>query len=75
MHHPTPTDRLAELRRQLADYEDLLYGQGDDDAYMARGNGFCDNKYSDDFLEGQIERLRETIAHLGGTPSEPTQDQ
>ena len=33
----------------------------DDDAYVARGNGFCDAKYSEDFLEEQVKRIRSRI--------------
>ena len=36
----------------------------DDDAYIARGNGFCDAKYSPDFIEGQQEKYRRRIADL-----------
>ncbi len=46
---------LAENRQYLANYEDVL-GSLDDDDYVARGNGFCDRKYSDDFVEGQIDK-------------------
>ena len=53
-------DRLEELRKELENYEELLAGS-DDDCYVARGNGFCDSKYSTDFLEGKIAQLKEEI--------------
>ena len=50
---------LEDLQRLLRDnqqyyenYQDVL-GSLEDDDYVARGNGFCDRKYSDDFIEGQ----------------------
>lgn len=57
-------EALVQERKRLEDYQDLQSDQGEDDAYIARGNGFCDAKYSDDFLEGQIESIRERIVHL-----------
>ncbi|MBQ9472782.1 MAG: hypothetical protein IJU81_00050 [Bacteroidales bacterium] len=56
-------ERIAELRRLLANYEELAADQ-DDDAYVARGNGFCDSKYSQDFIEGQIERIKAELSRL-----------
>lgn len=53
-------DRLEELRKELENYEELL-ADSDDDCYVARGNGFCDSKYSTDFLEGKIAQLKEEI--------------
>jgi hypothetical protein len=41
-----------------------LYGSLEDDEYVARGNGFCDRKYSDDFIEGQIAKYRARVAEL-----------
>ena len=55
---------LEKLKKLLANYEELLVDMVDDDAYVARGNGFCDAKYSDDFLEGRISDLKEQIAKL-----------
>lgn len=51
------------MRRLLANYEELAADQ-DDDAYVARGNGFCDSKYSQDFIEGQIERIKAELSRL-----------
>ena len=39
----------------LDNYNDVFSSLEDDD-YVARGNGFCDRKYSDDFIEGQLEK-------------------
>ena len=60
---PDRNRRIAELRRLLANYEELASEQ-DDDAYVARGNGFCDSKYSEDFIEGQIERIKAELGKL-----------
>jgi len=56
--------QLDEARRLLASYQDLAVDQQDDDAFMARGNGFCDRKYSDDFLEMQVAQITARIADL-----------
>ena len=55
---------LEKTRQLLACYQDLLVDQCDDDAFVARGNGFCDRKYSDDFLEMQIAQLTAREAQL-----------
>ena len=55
---------LAKLRKRLENYEDLELEQMTDDAYVARGNGFCDMKYSEEFVASQEEALREKIAKL-----------
>ena len=55
---------LASLRKRLENYEDLELEQMTDDAYVARGNGFCDMKYSEEFVTGQEDKLREKIAKL-----------
>lgn len=54
---------LRENQEYLDNYLDL-YGSLEDDEYVARGNGFCDRKFSDDFIEGQIEKYRERVAEL-----------
>ena len=61
---------LEEARRLLASYQDLLVDQVDDDAFMARGNGFCDRKYSDDFIEMQIAQLTARVAQLEAQSAE-----
>lgn len=55
---------IEQQRRLLLNYEELLTDQSDDDAYVARGNGFCDAKYSEDFLLGQAEQIRLRIEQL-----------
>jgi len=63
MNH-TDDNELQRLKQLLANYEDLATDMVDDDSYVARGNGFCDTKYSDDFIEHQMEQLRKRIAEL-----------
>ena len=55
---------LAETLRLLDSYQDLTVDQEEDDAFVARGNGFCDRKYSDDFLQMQIAQLTARAADL-----------
>lgn len=57
-------NEIEQQRRLLLNYEELLTDQSDDDAYVARGNGFCDAKYSEDFLLGQIDQIRARIEAL-----------
>ena len=54
---------LAENQQYLQNYEEV-FDSLDDDAYIARGNGFCDRKYSDDFIDGQIEKYQQRIIQL-----------
>ena len=56
---------LAENKQYLENYEEV-YGSLEDDDYVARGNGFCDRKYSDDFVEGQIEKYAQRVKELEG---------
>lgn len=63
----TKAEILSELECQkklLLNYEELAVDMEDDAAYVARGNGFCDAKYSEDFLKGQAEKIRQRIAEL-----------
>ena len=55
---------IEQQRKLLLNYEELAVDMDDDAAYIARGNGFCDSKYSEDFLQGQAERIRHRIAEL-----------
>lgn len=57
-------DEVLRLRQLLANYEELLTDCMDDDSYIARGNGFCDSKYSDDFIEGRISEIKKQIEAL-----------
>ena len=58
------TQELEEAQRLLASYQDLAVDQEDDDAFVARGNGFCDRKYSDDFIQMRIAQLTARVADL-----------
>lgn len=63
----TREEILKEIERQqqlLLNYLDLEVDMEDDAAYVARGNGFCDAKYSEDFLQGQEAKIRQRIAEL-----------
>ena len=55
---------IEQQRRLLLNYEELEVDMEDDAAYIARGNGFCDAKYSEDFLQGQADKIRARIAEL-----------
>ena len=55
---------IEQQRKLLLNYEELAVDMEDDAAYVARGNGFCDAKYSEDFLQGQAERIRARIEEL-----------
>lgn len=63
MNH-TDDNELERLKQLLANYEELAIDMVDDHSYVARGNGFCDTKYSDDFIEHQMGQLRKRIAEL-----------
>lgn len=60
----TLKEKLEETLRLLDSYQDLSVDQEDDDAFVARGNGFCDRKYSDDFLQMQIAQLTARAAEI-----------
>ena len=57
-------EQLEETLRLLDSYQNLYVDQEDDDAFVARGNGFCDRKYSDDFLQMRIAQLTARAADL-----------
>ena len=54
---------LADNQQYLKNYEEVFSALDDDD-YVARGNGFCDRKYSDDFVEGQMDKYAQRVALL-----------
>lgn len=54
---------LAENREYLKNYEEV-FSSLDDDDYVARGNGFCDRKYSEDFVEGQMDKYARRVSML-----------
>lgn len=58
---------LVSLRAQYTDYLDNyqeLSGCLDDDAYVARGNGFCATQYSPDFVQGQVTKYLQRIRDI-----------
>lgn len=57
-------NELHRLRKLLANYEELMTDCADDGSYVARGNGFCDAKYSEDFIEGRIADIKQRIEQL-----------
>lgn len=61
---PSLEQQLQQTLRLLDSYTDLLADQTDDPAFVARGNGFCDTKYSEDFLLMQIQQLTARAASL-----------
>lgn len=56
-------DKIKQTDRAIANYEELD-SDLESPEYVARGNGFCDSKYSEDFIEGQLEKLRAEKAAL-----------
>lgn len=60
----TLEEQLEETLRLLDSYQDLSVEQEEDDSFVARGNGFCDRKYSDDFLQMQIAQLTARAADI-----------
>ena len=54
---------IARLKILLANYEELDCDM-ENPEYVARGNGFCDAKYSEDFIEGQISQIKDKIQKL-----------
>lgn len=55
--------RLNAIDSAISNYEELDRDI-DNPEYVARGNGFCDSKYSEIFIEGQLERLRKEKQEL-----------
>jgi len=55
---------IEQQRKLLLNYLDLANDLEDDSAYVARGNGFCDAKYSEDFVAGQIAAIQSRIDTL-----------
>lgn len=55
--------KLAEIQQLINSYQEVE-SDLDSPEYVARGNGFCDAKYSDDFLQGQADKIRNRIAEL-----------
>lgn len=57
-------DELQRAQQLLDSYLDLSVDQLEDDSFVARGNGFCDRKYSDDFIQLRIAQLTARVAEL-----------
>ena len=55
---------IEQQQKLLLNYQELEVDIEDDAAYVARGNGFCDAKYSVDFIEGQIDSITKRIEQL-----------
>ena len=59
--------QLQELLKQnelyLQNYLELA-DEIDDPSYVARGNGFCETKYSEDFIESQIAKYRQRVQDI-----------
>lgn len=60
----TLADELEAAQKLLQSYQDLAVEQEDDDAFVARGNGFCDRKYSEDFIAMQVAQITARVADL-----------
>ena len=60
-------DQLQELLKQnelyLQNYLELA-DEIDDPSYVARGNGFCETKYSEDFIESQIAKYQKRVLDI-----------
>lgn len=55
--------KLQKLYDLLQNYQEIETDL-DEDAYVARGNGFCDAKYSEIFIENQINHIQDMIAQV-----------
>lgn len=59
-----------DLKRLLNDYKEYvqnyteLLGDLENEEYIARGNGFCDRKFSESFINGQIDKYSTMAAEL-----------
>ncbi len=60
----TLAEELEAAQKLLQSYQDLAVEQEEDDAFVARGNGFCDRKYSEDFIEMQVAQITARVADL-----------
>ncbi|MBO4739186.1 MAG: hypothetical protein J5606_06450 [Bacteroidales bacterium] len=55
--------KLAEIKQLINNYQEIE-SDLDSDAYMARGNGFCETKYSEDFIDSRIDDLSRKAEQL-----------
>ena len=60
----TLLQQLEQAQEMLRNYEELAVDQADNDAFIARGNGFCEHKYSDDFINMQLSKLKARITEI-----------
>ena len=56
--------RLLQENQQYYDNYEEVFSSLEDDDYVARGNGLCDHKYSDDFIEGQLEKYEQRVKEI-----------
>ena len=56
--------RLLQENQQYYDNYEEVFSSLEDDDYVARGNGFCDHKYSDDFIEGQMGKYAQRVKEI-----------
>ena len=55
---------LLEQNKQYLDNYLELSSSMYDDEYVARGNGFCDTKFSESFLDEQVSNYQKRIAEI-----------
>ena len=62
----TKEEIVSKIRQieQAIENSEELDSDMDNPEYVARGNGFCDSKYSEDFINGQLEKLRKEKEEL-----------
>lgn len=61
-------DLLAAYKQNalyIQNYQEVFENL-DDASYVARGNGFCDSKYSEDFIEAQLAKYQQRQRELEG---------
>ena len=56
--------RLLRENQQYYENYEKVFSSLEDDDYVARGNGFCDRKYSDDFIVGQMEKYAQRVKEI-----------
>ena len=56
-------DLLKQNELYLQNYLELA-DEIEDPSYVARGNGFCETKYSEDFIESQINKYQQRIRDI-----------
>ncbi|MCQ2285613.1 MAG: hypothetical protein MJZ76_01910 [Bacteroidales bacterium] len=54
---------LQQNKEYLQNYLEL-FGSQEDDEFVARGNGFCDSKFSENFLDAQIEKYQQRVLEI-----------